>query len=88
VAPATQNLAMHALVCHGQRVLTHALLSRINAVGADQKINGPMAMTCEDVAAVFSLMNGTANCAPGSFYVPSFLAGSPLVVQASRPAAL
>lgn len=60
VAAATQNQAMNALVFLYTRVLNHALQDRINAVRADQPINVPVVMTREEVAAVISLMNGTA----------------------------
>jgi integron integrase len=60
VAAATQNQAMNALVFLSKRVLTHALQDRINAVRADKKINVPVVMTREEVAAVLSLMDGTA----------------------------
>ena len=60
VAAATQNQAMNALVFLYKRVLNHALQDRINAVRADQQINVPVVMTREEVAAVISLMNGTA----------------------------
>jgi integron integrase len=60
VAPATQNQAMNALVFLYKRVLNHALLGSINAVRADKKINVPVVMTREEVAAVISLMDGTA----------------------------
>ena len=59
VAPATQNQAMNALVFLYKRVLNHALQDRINAVRADKKINVPVVMTREEVAAVISLMDGT-----------------------------
>jgi hypothetical protein len=60
VAPATQNQAMNALVFLYKRVLNHALPGSINAVRADKKINVPVVMTHEEVAAVISLMDGTA----------------------------
>ncbi len=60
VAAATQNQAMNALVFLYQRVLNHALEGRIHAVRADQKINVPVVMTREEVAAVLSLRDGTA----------------------------
>ena len=60
VAPATQNPAMNAPVCRYKRVLNHALPGRIQAVRADKKINVPVVMTREEVAAVISLMDGTA----------------------------
>jgi len=60
VAPATQNQAMNALVFLYKRVLNHALPGSINAVRADKKINVPVVMTREEVAAVISLMDGTA----------------------------
>ena len=60
VAAATQNQAMNALVFVYKRVLHHAMEGRINAVRADKKINIPVVMTREEVAAVLSLMDGTA----------------------------
>jgi integron integrase len=60
VAPATQNQAMNALVFLYKRVLNHPLQDSINAVRADKKINVPVVMTREEVAAVISLMDGTA----------------------------
>ena len=60
VAPATQNQAMNALVFLHKRVLNHPLQDSINAVRADKKINVPVVMTREEVAAVISLMDGTA----------------------------
>ena len=60
VAPATQNQAMNALVFLYKRVLKHPLQDSINAVRADKKINVPVVMTREEVAAVISLMDGTA----------------------------
>jgi Phage integrase, N-terminal SAM-like domain/Phage integrase family/ABC transporter len=60
VAAATQNQAMNALMFLYKRVLNHALPGSINAVRADKKINVPVVMTREEVAAVISLMDGTA----------------------------
>jgi integron integrase len=60
VAAATQNQAMNALVFLYKRVLNHSLSGSINAVRADKKINVPVVMTREEVAAVISLMDGTA----------------------------
>jgi len=60
VAPATQNQAMNALVFLYKRVLKHPLEGRIDAVRADKKVNVPVVMTREEVAAVLSLMNGIA----------------------------
>jgi site-specific recombinase XerD len=59
VAPATQNLAMNALVFLYKRVLGQSLGEEINAVRADRKTNVPVVMTREEVAAVISLMDGT-----------------------------
>ena len=59
VALATQNQAMNALFLY-KHVLNHALPGSINAVRADKKINVPVVMTREEVAAVISLMDGTA----------------------------
>ena len=60
VAAATQNQAMNALVFLYKRVLNHAMDGPINAVRADRKLNVPVVMTREEVAAVLSLMDGTA----------------------------
>jgi integron integrase len=60
VAAATQNQAMNALVFLYKRVLNHALEGRINAVRAAKKINVPVVMTRAEVAAIISLMDGTA----------------------------
>jgi len=60
VAAATQNQAMNALVFLYKRVLHHALEGHINAVRAAKKITVPVVMTREEVAAVLSLMDGTA----------------------------
>src|SRR5712691_655508 len=60
VAAATQNQAMNALVFLYKRVLDHALEDRINAVRAHKKINVPVVMTRDEVAAVLSLLDGTA----------------------------
>ena len=60
VAAATQHQVMPALVFLDTRVLTHALPGNINAVRADKKINVPVVMTREAVAAVIPLMDGTA----------------------------
>jgi hypothetical protein len=59
VAPATQNQAMNALVFLYKRVLELPLQDRINAVRADKKVNIPVVMTREEVAAVLSLLEGT-----------------------------
>jgi site-specific recombinase XerD len=60
VAAATQNQAMNALVVLYKRVLNHAMEGSINAVRADKKINVPVVMTREEVVAVISLLDGTA----------------------------
>ena len=60
VAAATQNQAMNALVFLYKRVLNNAMEGRINAVRADKKITVPAFMTREEVAAVISLLDGTA----------------------------
>jgi hypothetical protein len=59
VAAATQNQAMNTLVFLDERVLNNSLLGTINAVCADKKINVPVVMTREAVAAVISLLDGT-----------------------------
>ncbi len=60
VAPATQNQALNALVFLYKRVLKHAMQGSIDAVRANRKRNVPVVMTREEVAAVISLMDGTA----------------------------
>jgi integrase len=60
VAAATQNQTMHALAFLDKRALNHALPDRINATRASNKINVPVVMTREEVAAVLALMDGTA----------------------------
>jgi hypothetical protein len=70
VAAATQNQAMNALVFLYKHVLNQALEGRINAVRAAKKITVPVVMTREEVAAIISLMDGTAqlrpNCSTGA----------------------
>jgi integrase len=61
VAAATQHQALHALGFLSTRVLTHALQGRITAVRADTKRTVPVVMTREAVAAVLSLLDGTAH---------------------------
>ena len=51
---------MHALVFLDTRVLNHALQGRIHAVRADKKRTVPVVMTRDEVAAVLSLRDGTA----------------------------
>jgi hypothetical protein len=60
VAAASQHQAMHDLVCLDTRVLNHALPGRIHAGRADQPIHVPMVMTHAAVAAIISLLDGTA----------------------------
>ena len=60
VAPATQNQARNALVFLSQRVLKHAMQGSLDAVRANRKRNVPVVMSREEVAAVISLMDGTA----------------------------
>lgn len=60
VAASTQNQAMNALVFLYKRVLSHETEARIDAVRAPRKVNVPVVMTREEVAAVLSLMDGTA----------------------------
>jgi site-specific recombinase XerD len=52
---------MNALVFLCTRVLNQSLPGSINAVRADKKINIPVVMTREAVAAVLSLVDGTAH---------------------------
>jgi site-specific recombinase XerD len=60
VAAATQNQAMNALVFLYKRDLNHTMEGHINAVRADKKLNVPVVMTRDEVAAVISLLGGTA----------------------------
>jgi len=60
VAAATQNQAMNALVFLYKRVLKQELPGSINAVRADKKVNVPVVMSRDEVAAVLSLMAGTS----------------------------
>ncbi|MGV8075060.1 MAG: integron integrase [Syntrophobacteraceae bacterium] len=59
VAPSTQNQAMNALVFLYKHVLRQTLEGEINAVRADKKVNVPVVMTRDEVAAVLSLLEGT-----------------------------
>jgi hypothetical protein len=59
VAPSTQNQAMNALIFLYKHVLRHPLEGSINAVRAHKKLNVPVVMTREEVAAVISLLEGT-----------------------------
>jgi integron integrase len=79
VAPSTQNQALNALVFLYKRVLKHTLQGSIDAVRADQKVHVPVVMTREEVAAVLSLMDGTAQL------VAKLLYGSGLrIIEAVR----
>jgi integrase len=60
VAPATQNQAMNARVFLYQRVLSQALPGSLNAGRAAKKVTVPGVRTRTEVAAVLSLMDGTA----------------------------
>jgi site-specific recombinase XerD len=72
---------MNALVFLYKRVLNHALPGRIRAVRADKKLNVPVVMTREEVAAVISRMDGTAQM------IAKLLYGSGLrIMQAVRVA--
>jgi integrase len=51
---------MNALVFLYKRILDHAMEGSINAVQADKKVNVPVVMTRDEVAAVISLLDGTA----------------------------
>ena len=68
VAAAIQNQAMNALVFLDTRVLNHALEGRIHAVRTDKKINVPMVLTRDEVAAVISLLDGTARLVAKCLY--------------------
>ena len=79
VAPATQNQAMNALLFLYKRVLNQPLQDNIDAVRAARKINVPVVMTREEVAAVLSLLDGTAQL------VTKLLYGSGLrIIEAVR----
>jgi hypothetical protein len=60
VAPAPPNQAMNALVLLDTRVLKHALAGHIHAIRAAQKRHVPVVMIRAAVAAVLSLLDGTA----------------------------
>jgi integron integrase len=60
VAASTQNQAMNALVFLYKHVLEQPLTGKIEALRADRKVNVPVVMTREEVAAVLALMQGTA----------------------------
>jgi hypothetical protein len=51
---------MHALVFLDKRVLHYAMQGHIDAVRAGKRIDVPVVMTREEVAAVISLLEGTA----------------------------
>jgi integrase len=51
---------MNALVCLSKGVLNRAMKGRINAVRSRKKLNVPVVMTGDEVAAVISLLDGTA----------------------------
>jgi hypothetical protein len=55
-----------------KRVLKHPLEDRINAIRADKKVNVPVVMTREEVAAIIALLDGTPswwpNCSTGAGY--------------------
>jgi site-specific recombinase XerD len=59
VAPATRNQALNALMSLYKRVLSERLPGSLNAVHADKRDTVPVVMTHQEVAAVFSLMDGT-----------------------------
>jgi|GEM_PF-3556678 len=59
---------MNALMFLYKRVLKQPLEGSIDAVHADKKINVPVVMTREEVAAVLSLMSGTAQLVAKLFY--------------------
>jgi hypothetical protein len=64
VAAATQNQAMNAPVFLYKRVLNHFLPGKINAARADKKLNVPVALTRDEVAALISLLYGPPNSWP------------------------
>jgi hypothetical protein len=64
VAAAPQNRAMNALVSLSKRVLNHPLEDRINAIRADKKVNVPVVMTREEVAAIIALLGGPPRWRP------------------------
>lgn len=51
---------MNALVLLYKRALNHALPDRIKAIRVSKKINVPVVMPREEVAAVLAIMDGTA----------------------------
>ena len=58
IAPATQNLAMNALVFLYKKVLKIPLTDEINAVRAPKRINIPVVMTRDEVRQVITIMEG------------------------------
>jgi hypothetical protein len=82
VAAATQHQTMHALVFLYKRLRNHAMQGRINAVRVDKKINVPVVMTRDEVAAVIALPDGTAQlvaellCGSGWRLMPAVRSGS------------
>jgi len=68
VAPATQNLAMNALVFLYRKVIRAPLNEKIDAIRARKKVNVPTVMTREETAGVIALMRGTAQLAVKLMY--------------------
>jgi len=68
VSPATQNLAMNALVFLYRQVMKDSLDEKIDAVRAKSKVNIPVVMTREEVRSVIALMQGTVQLAVKLMY--------------------
>ena len=62
VAPATQNLAMNALIFLYKRVLKLSMEGDINAVRADRKVNVPVVMTREGCGHLLDERHAAARC--------------------------
>lgn len=68
IAPATQNLALNALVFLYKKILKEPLEEEINATRATKKTNVPVVMTREETQKVLSLVNGVAQIASKLMY--------------------
>jgi hypothetical protein len=73
--PPSQYVAVRALVFLYKRVRNYAMEGHSNAVRADTKTNVPVGMTRAEVAAILSLLDGTAQL------VATLLYGSELRVM-------
>jgi integron integrase len=79
VAPATQNLAMNALVFLYKQILKQKLSDNINAVRAARKRKTPVVLSREEVSGVINIMDG------GPRLITKVLYGSGLrVIEAVR----